>query len=77
MKAGVAADHKPAAEIQAAILAALRAGVASAGPIVCRPTSAGLVARSGPGTIPEARIPSAAARSQFLPHAPHIVAFSC
>jgi hypothetical protein len=67
MKAGVAADHKPAAEIGAAILAPFRARVASAGPNVCRPTSAGLVARSGPGTIPEARIPSAAAHSRFPP----------
>ena len=43
----------------------LPCGVASAGPIACRPTSAGLVARSGPRTIREARIPSAAARSRF------------
>ncbi len=52
MKAGVAADHKPAAADTGAGVPALRAAVATA-PIVRRTTGAGR-ARSGPGNSREA-----------------------
>ena len=66
--AGVAADHTTAAaDTKAGIPALVRAEVAPAGPIVCRPTSARHAARLGPSTIQEARIPSSAESSRFPP----------
>ena len=67
MKAGVAAEIRLRREYEGCDACPFQVGVASDGPIVYRHTSVGLVARSGPGTIPEARIPSAAAHSRFPP----------